>query len=53
MRDRLVAETDSTQQKQQTDIHAPAGFETAIPTRELPQTYALDYATTGIGERRN
>ena len=27
----------------------PAGFEPAIPTSELPQTYALDHAATGIG----
>ena len=27
----------------------PAGFEPAIPASELPQTHALDRATTGIG----
>ena len=26
----------------------PAGFETAIPTSELPYTHALDGAATGI-----
>jgi hypothetical protein len=26
-----------------------AGFETAIPAIERPQTYALDRAATGIG----
>jgi len=53
MRNRLVAEADNTQKTQQTDIHALAGFETAIPTRERPQTYSFDRAATGIGERRN
>jgi hypothetical protein len=28
----------------------PAGFESAIPASEWPQTHALDYAATGIGE---
>ena len=27
----------------------PAGFETAIPTSEQPQTHALDRAATEIG----
>jgi hypothetical protein len=27
----------------------PAGFETAIPVSERPQTHALDRAATGIG----
>ena len=27
----------------------PAGFETAIPANELPQTHALDRVATGIG----
>ena len=27
----------------------PAGFESAIPAGERPQTYALDGAATGIG----
>jgi hypothetical protein len=27
----------------------PAGFETAIPTSERPQTHALDRTATGIG----
>jgi len=31
-----------------TDIHAPAGFKSAIPARERPQTHALDRAATGI-----
>jgi len=29
----------------------PAGFETAIPASEGPQTYALDRGATGIGKR--
>jgi hypothetical protein len=31
----------------------PAGFETAIPASERPQTYALDGAATVIGEIKN
>jgi intergrase/recombinase len=31
----------------------PAGFESAIPVSERPQTYALDSAATGIGLRKN
>ena len=37
---------------QHSDIHAPAGFEPAIPGRERPQTHALDRAATGIGPPR-
>jgi hypothetical protein len=29
----------------------PAGFEPAIPASERSQTYALDPAATGIGEK--
>jgi len=32
---------------QQTDIHAPVGFEPTISAGERPQTYALDRAATG------
>jgi hypothetical protein len=28
-----------------------AGFETAIPASQQPQTYAFDHAITGIGKR--
>jgi hypothetical protein len=28
-----------------------AGFETAIPATKRPQTYALDRAATGIGQK--
>ena len=38
---------DNTQHSQQTDIHAPAGFEPTILAGERPQTYALDRAATG------
>jgi hypothetical protein len=44
---RLLSE--NTQHSQQTDIHAPVGFETAVTVRERPQTYALDRGATGIG----
>jgi hypothetical protein len=37
------------QHSQQTDRHAIAVFEPAIPANELPQTHALDSAVTGIG----
>jgi hypothetical protein len=39
---------DNTQHTQ-TGIHAPAGFERALPANEGPHTYALDRAVTGIG----
>jgi len=40
---------DNTQHSQQTNIHAPAGFEPTISASERPQTYALDRAATGTG----
>jgi hypothetical protein len=40
---------DNTQQSEQTNIHAPVGFEPTIPVSERPQTHALDGAVTGIG----
>jgi hypothetical protein len=30
----------------------PAGFESAIPAGEMPQTYALDRAAIGIGYKK-
>jgi len=36
---------DNTKHSQQTDIHAPAGFEPAIPTSEWPQTDVLHSVT--------
>jgi len=33
---------DNTQHSQQTDSHAPVGFETTISAGERPQIYALD-----------
>ena len=40
---------DNTQHSQQTDIHAPVGFEPTISAGEWPQTYAFDCAATGTG----
>jgi hypothetical protein len=34
--------------KNKRDIHAQAGFEPEIPTREPPQTHPLDCMATGI-----
>ena len=44
---------DNTQHSQQTNIHASAGSEPAIPASERPQTHALDRATTGNGKYFN
>jgi hypothetical protein len=41
---------DSTQHSQQTNIHAPVGFEPTISAVEQPQTYALDRVATGTGK---
>jgi len=41
---------DNTQHSQQTDIHAPVGFEPTISEGERPNTHALDSAATGTGE---
>jgi hypothetical protein len=43
---------DKAQSLQQTDIHAPVGFERTISVGERPQTYALDRAATGTGKAR-
>jgi hypothetical protein len=40
---------DNTQHSQQTDIHAPVGFEPTISRVERPQTYVLDRTATGTG----
>jgi hypothetical protein len=50
-RDRPIAETSTCQHKhsQETNIHAPVGFEPATPASARPQTHALDRAATGIG----
>ena len=37
-----------THHSQETDLHAPAGFEPVIPACERPQTHALTRGTTGI-----
>jgi hypothetical protein len=34
---------------QETNYHAPEGFEPTIPAIEGPQTYALNRAATGMG----
>jgi hypothetical protein len=50
MSDKPNAEnSDNTRHAQETDFHAPAGFEHAIPTREWTQTHALDRAAIGTG----
>ena len=41
---------DNTQHSQETDIHAPEGFEPAIPESKRPQTEALDRSSTGISK---
>ena len=40
---------DNTRHSQQTNIHAPVGFEPKISAGERPQTYTLDGAATGSG----
>jgi hypothetical protein len=40
---------DNTQHSQQTNIHAPMGFEPTISTGEQPQILALNLLATGIG----
>jgi hypothetical protein len=40
---------DNNKPSQETDRHAPAGFEPTIPAGERPQTHALDRAATRIG----
>jgi hypothetical protein len=39
----------NTRYSQQTDFHAPSGFEPAIPASERPHTYVLDLAATEVG----
>jgi hypothetical protein len=41
----------NTQQTQEKNIHAPEGFEPAIPAIKRLQTYALDRTATGIGSK--
>jgi hypothetical protein len=52
--DQLVAETlpDNTQDPQETDIHAQAGYEPAIPTSKPLQTHSFDRADPGIGNKK-
>jgi len=42
----LYLTTHNTHNRQKS--MSPAGFESTVPESELPQTYALDRATTGI-----
>ena len=37
------------QHSKETDIHAPAVFEPAIPASKRPQTHSVERAGTGIG----
>jgi hypothetical protein len=46
--DQPDVQTSTSQHSQETDIHAPEGFELAISASELPQTHAFDRAATGI-----
>ena len=51
MSDQPVTEAptfNNTQHSQEKNIHAPMGFEPAIPTSEGLQSYALDRAAAGI-----
>ena len=41
---------DNTQHWQQTDIHAAAGSDLAIPATERKQTHSLDRSANGVGE---
>ena len=41
--------SDKMQHSHETDNHATAGFETAIPIRGRPQYQALDRVASGIG----
>ena len=41
---------DNTRHSQQTNIHAPVGFEPTISAGKRPQIYALDGAATGTGK---
>jgi hypothetical protein len=53
MSDQLVARaaTYTTHNKSKRRTFMPsAGFEPAIPAFKRPQTYALDFTATGIGE---
>jgi hypothetical protein len=49
-RDRPVAENcDNTQQTQEIESQAPAGFDPTIPASNRTQTHAVERAATGIG----
>ena len=40
----------NTQHSQETESHAPVGFEPAFPASDWPQTHALGSAATGISK---
>ena len=44
---------DNTRHSQQTNIHAPVGFEPTVSVGERPQNYPLDRAATGTGNKIN
>jgi len=41
---------DDTQPKKRQRLVSPAGFETALPTSQQPETQGLDHAVTAIGQ---
>jgi hypothetical protein len=43
---------DNAQHSQETDIHAPSGFEPTIPASQWIQIDASDHAATWIGDKR-
>ena len=45
---RQIPLPDNTRQSQETNNHAPAGFEPTIPASKCPQTHALECAAPGI-----
>jgi hypothetical protein len=48
--DRPIAKASkNTQQSQEKNINAPAGFEPTLPAKERPRAYALDGTVTGFG----
>jgi len=48
VRRRDLCMSSHVQNSQETNIHAPAGFEPAVPASGMPQTHALDRSATGI-----
>jgi hypothetical protein len=50
--DGIATVPDITQHSQQTNVHAPAGFELTILASERQQTHSLDRAVNGIGQKK-